>query len=155
MVQGRPAGRVEVCYRHEQRPDSLHSDGCLPVDAIAAKLGRILEQVQAGGIPGKSEERYRSLYEQMLESYTLYEIIRDSDGIPVDYRILELNEKAAGVFCRTRQELIGRRLFDVFPAIREGARNLYGEVAGRGVSVQRRLQEPRSGRWYDLYIFRP
>lgn len=158
VVQGRPAGRVEVCYLHEQDPGdegSHHTERRLPVDAIAAGLGRILEQVQAGGIPRRSEERYRSLYEQMLESYTLYEIVRDGDETPVDYRILELNEKAAGVFCRSRQELIGRRLFDVFPAIREGAREIYGEVAERGVPVQRRLQEPRSGRWYDLYIFRP
>ena len=153
VVHGRPAGRVEVCYRKEG--GQLHAEVRPLVDAIAARLGRILEQVQAGGSPGRSEERYRSLYEQMLESYTLYEIIRDGDGTPVDYRILELNEKAAGVFCHSREELIGRRLFDVFPAIREGARDLYGEVAGRGVPVQRRLQEPRSGRWYDLYIFRP
>jgi len=133
---------------------SLQNKGGPLVDALAARLGRILEQVQAGGIPGRSEEHRQFLYEQMLESYTLYEVVRDGDGVPVDYRIIELNEKAAGVFCRSREELIGRRLFDVFPAIREGASDLYGMVADRGVPVQRRLQEPRSGRWYDLYIFR-
>jgi len=149
---GRAAGRVEVCYREEG--GSLQNKGGPLVDALAARLGRILEQVQAGGIPGRSEEHRQFLYEQMLESYTLYEVVRDGDGVPVDYRIIELNEKAAGVFCRSREELIGRRLFDVFPAIREGASDLYGMVADRGVPVQRRLQEPRSGRWYDLYIFR-
>lgn len=153
VVHGRAAGRVEVCYREEG--GSLQNKGGPLVDALAARLGRILEQVQAGGIPGRSEEHRQFLYEQMLESYTLYEVVRDGDGVPVDYRIIELNEKAAGVFCRSREELIGRRLFDIFPAIREGALELYGEVADRGVPVQRRLQEPRSGRWYDLYIFRP
>jgi len=152
VVHGRAAGRVEVCYREEG--GSLQNKGGPLVDALAARLGRILEQVQAGGIPGRSEEHRQFLYEQMLESYTLYEVVRDGDGVPVDYRIIELNEKAAGVFCRSREELIGRRLFDVFPAIREGASDLYGMVADRGVPVQRRLQEPRSGRWYDLYIFR-
>ncbi len=157
-VHGQTVGKVEVCYRHERCREgdgSFLADGRPLADAVAARLGRILEQVQADGIPGRNEERYRHLYEQMLESYTLYEVVRDGDGNPVDYRIIELSEKAADIFCRSREELVGRRLFDVFPAIREGARTLYGEVAERGVPVRRRLQEPGSGRWYDLYIFRP
>lgn len=156
LVHGREFGRVEICYRHERhrKGEEAHlTDGRPLADAVAVRLGRVVEQVQATSI--RAEEGYRRLYERMLESYTLYEVIRDGDGNPVDYRIVELNEKAADVFARSREELVGQRLFDVFPAIREGARALYGEVAELGVPVQRRLQEPRSGRWYDLYIFRP
>ncbi|MDV2482135.1 PAS domain S-box protein [Methanoculleus sp. Wushi-C6] len=155
LVRGRTVGKVEVYCRHERCLDGggpVLADGRRLIDAVGARLGRIVEQVQAAAV---SEERYRFLYEQMLESYTLYEVVRDSEGNPVDYRIVELNEKAAGVFCRGREELVGRRLFDVFPAISEGARDLYGEVAERGAPMRRRLQEPGSGRWYDLYIFRP
>ncbi|WP_292520604.1 PAS domain S-box protein [Methanoculleus sp.] len=150
LVHGRTAGRVEICYREGE--GSFLADGRPLADAVAIRLGRVIEQVQPTS--GRADEGYRRLYEQMLESYTLYEVIRDGAGNPVDYRILELNEKAADLFGRSREELVGRRLFDVFPAIREGARLLYGEVADQGVPVQRRLQEPRSGRWYDLYIFR-
>ncbi|WP_292365802.1 MULTISPECIES: PAS domain S-box protein [unclassified Methanoculleus] len=158
VVHGRITGKVEVCYRH-----GLPGDGDAPlitderrlIDAVAGRLGRIIERIRASEALGRSEEKYRLLFEQMLESYTLYEVVRDGEGNPVDYLIVELNEKAADVFGRSREELVGQRLFDIFPAIAKGARVLYGEVAETGVPVQRRLQEPRTGRWYDLQIYRP
>ncbi|MCK8519756.1 PAS domain S-box protein [Methanoculleus sp. 7T] len=158
VVYGRTAGRVEVCYLHEQPEEDegpfLAGERPL-IDAVAERLGRIIERMRADEGLRKSEEKYRLLFEQMLESYTLYEIVRDGDGSPSDYRFIELNEKAADVFGRSREELVGRRLFDIFPAIREGARALYGEVAETGVPVQRPMQDPKTGRWYELHIYRP
>jgi len=158
VVHGRDVGRVEVCYRHT-RPGEGDAqplaDERLLTDAVAGSIGRIIERILADEAVRRSEEKYRLLFEHLLESYTLYEVVRDGAGNPVDYRIIELNEKAADVFGRSRDELIGRQLFDIFPAIREGARVLYGEVAETGVSVRRRLQEPKAGRWYDLRIYRP
>ncbi len=158
VVCGRIAGRVEVCYSHEEPEKDegpfLAEERSL-IDAVAGRLGRIIERVQANETLRRSEKKYRLLFEQMLESYTLYEVITDDTGSPVDYRLIELNEKAAAAFDHSREELIRRRLFDVFPAIREGARAIYGEVAETGAPVQRRLQEPKTGRWYDLHIYRP
>ena len=157
-VHGWIAGTVEVCYRHEQPGEDegpfLAEERSL-IDTVAERLGRTIEQVRADEGLRRSEEKYRLLFEQMLESYTLYEVARDSEGRPVDYEILELNEKAADVFGHSQEELIGWRLFDIFPAIREGAGAIYGGVAETGVSVHRRLQEPGSGRWYELHIYRP
>ncbi|MDD4568088.1 MAG: PAS domain S-box protein, partial [Methanoculleus chikugoensis] len=158
VVRGRIVGSVEVCYRHPRPEDDgaqFLVDERRLIDAVAGRLGRVIERMRANEALAKSEEKYRLLFEQMFESYTLYEVIRDDEGNPVDYRISELNEKAAEVFDRSREELVGQRLFDIFPAIREGARALYGEVAETGLPVQRRLQEPRTGRWYDLQIYRP
>ncbi|WP_243669612.1 PAS domain-containing protein [Methanoculleus chikugoensis] len=155
---GRIVGKVEVCYRHPRPEDDgtpFLVDERRLIDAVAGRLGRVIERMRANEALGRSEEKYRLLFERMLESYTLYEVIRDDEGNPVDYRISELNEKAAEVFGRSREELVGQRLFDIFPAIREGARALYGEVTETGLPVQRRLQEPRTGRWYDLQIYRP
>jgi len=157
-VHGRITGKVEVCYRHEVCGEDevpFLTDERRLIDAVARRLGRIIELMRATEALERSERKYRLLFEQMLESYTLYEVIPDGEGSPVDYRIIELNENAAGVFGRSREELVGQRLFDIFPAITKGARVLYGEVAETGVPMQRRLQEPRSRRWYDLQIYRP
>lgn len=158
VVHGRDVGRVEICYRHAQPREGDAqplADERLLIDAVAGRIGRIIERILADEAVRRSEEKYRLLFEHLLESYTLYEVVRDDAGNSVDYRILELNEKAADVFGLSRDELIGRRLFDIFPAIREGARVLYGEVTETGVSVRRRLQEPKTGRWYDMRIYRP
>ncbi|NLA37927.1 MAG: PAS domain S-box protein [Methanomicrobiales archaeon] len=158
IVHGRIAGRVEVCYRNEHpRMDEgpfLTEERSL-IDTVAERLGRVIERVRADKALRESEEKYRLLFKQMLESYTLYEVVRDSEGRPVDYRLIELNESAAELFGHSQDELIGRRLFDIFPAIREGAGAIYGEVAETGLTVQRRLREPGSGRWYELHIYRP
>ncbi|KAF5037982.1 PAS fold protein [anaerobic digester metagenome] len=158
VVCGRIAGKVEICYLHEEPAKDegpfLLEERSL-IDAVAARLGRIIERVRADEGLRRSEEKYRLLFEQMLESYTLYEVILDDAGDPIDYRLAELNEKATAVFGCSRDELIGRRLFDIFPAIREGALAIYGEVAETGIPTRRRLQEPKSGRWYDLHIYRP
>ncbi len=158
IVHGRVAGKVEVCYRRGLPGDDdapFLTDERRLIDAVARRLGRIIERMRANEGLERSEEKYRLLFEQMLESYTLYEVVRDDEGNPVDYLIVELNEKAADVFGRSREELVGQRLFNIFPAIAKGARILYGEVAETGVPMQRRLQEPRTGRWYDLQIYRP
>jgi|GEM_PF-606391 len=158
-VCGRIAGKVEVCYRHEQPEEDegpfLAEERSL-IDTVAERLGRTIERVRADEALRRSEEKYRLLFEKMLESYTLYEVIPGDAGSPADYRIIELNEKAAAVFGHSRDELVGRRLFDIFPAIRKkGAGAIYGEVAETGVPAQRRLQEPKTGRWYDLHVYRP
>ena len=158
VIHGRAAGKVEVCYLHEHPAADegpfLAEERSL-IDTIAERLSRTIERLRADERLRRNEEKYRLLFEQMLESYTLYEVVQDARGRPVDYRILELNEKAADVFGHSREELVGRRLFDIFPAIREGASVIYGEVAETGVPVQRRLQEPGSKRWYELHIYRP
>ena len=158
VVHGRIVGRMEVCYRHEHLPGDegpfLAEERSL-INTVAERLGRTIERMRADEGLRRSEEKYRLLFEQMLESYTLYEVVRDDEGRPIDYQLIELNESAAGIFGHSREDLIGRRLFDIFPAIRGGASAIYGEVAETGIPVRRRLQEPGSGRWYELNIYRP
>lgn len=158
IIHGRIAGKIEICYRHEHphRDEGpfLIEERSL-INTVAERLGRTVERMRADEELRRSEEKYRLLFEQMLESYTLYEVVSDDEGNLIDYRLLELNESAADLFGYSREELIGRCLFDIFPAIREGASAIYGEVAETGVPVQRRLQEPGSGNWYELHIYRP
>ncbi|MCX6156188.1 MAG: ATP-binding protein [Candidatus Kapabacteria bacterium] len=41
----------------------------------------------------KSEQKYRSLFESMSEGVALHEIIHDSYGTPIDYRIIDTNQQ--------------------------------------------------------------
>jgi PAS domain-containing protein len=57
----------------------------------------------------RHEDYRRSLFSQMTEGFALYEMIEDKNGIPVDYRFLEVNdayEKLTGL----RREHIIRKL---------------------------------------------
>jgi PAS domain S-box-containing protein len=65
--------------------------------------------------PASSEQRYRQLFESMIEGAALYEIICDATGKAVDYRYLALNpafERLTGLKAR---EVVGRTAREVTP----------------------------------------
>ncbi|MFC1669922.1 PAS domain S-box protein [Spirochaetota bacterium] len=63
----------------------------------------------------ESELRYRFLFQNLTNSFSLYEVITDEDRNPVDYKFLAVNpayEKTVGVKGST---LLGKKLLEVFP----------------------------------------
>jgi PAS domain-containing protein len=62
----------------------------------------------------ESEKKYRNLFENMTEAFSLFEVIRDENGQPKDLRILEVNKawEARGI---PREKAVGRRLSEVTP----------------------------------------
>jgi PAS domain S-box-containing protein len=54
-------------------------------------LSDITRQAQAQQSLKESEERFRSLFENMAEGVALHEIMFDENGNPLDYRILDFN----------------------------------------------------------------
>ena len=65
-VHGKPAGRIEVCYLEERAEEDegpfLQEERNL-LDAIAERLGRVVERVRTEQTLRESEQRYRVLSE--------------------------------------------------------------------------------------------
>jgi len=80
----------------------------------------------------RSEERYRTLFRELLSGFALHEILCDESGRPVDYRFLEINpafEKLTGIPGR---ELVGRTVLEVMPTTEPYWIERYGHVALTG-----------------------
>ncbi len=63
----------------------------------------------------ESELRYKSLFQNLYNSFSLYEVIFDKNGNPCDYRILDVNpayERTVGV---KASSVIGKTLLELFP----------------------------------------
>jgi PAS domain S-box-containing protein len=63
----------------------------------------------------ESERRYKSLFQNLYNSFSLYEVIFDENGNPHDYKILDVNpayEKTVGV---KASSIIGKTLLELFP----------------------------------------
>jgi PAS domain S-box-containing protein len=63
----------------------------------------------------KSEAMYRSLFENLNSSYSLYEVVYDEEGVPCDYKILAVNpayEETVGV---KAADVVGKTLLEAFP----------------------------------------
>ena len=54
-------------------------------------MSDITEQKKTENALYQSELRYRTLFENMMDSFALHEMIFDDNGLPVDYRFLEVN----------------------------------------------------------------
>ena len=64
------------------------------------------------------ESRFRGAIAASLDAFFLLEAVRDADGSVVDFRIVELNDRADDFLGSTRIDLIGRLACEVLPYLR-------------------------------------
>jgi PAS domain S-box-containing protein len=100
----------------------------------------------------ESEEKYRTLFNTLMEGFCIIEVIFDPDGRPVDYRFLEINPAFAVL--TGLQNAQGRLMRELAPDHEAYWFEIYGKVALTGESA-RFMNEARAlNRWYDVYAYR-
>ena len=104
----------------------------------------------------ESEQRYRSLFENMNTGFVLFEVVRDEQGRPVDLLIAAANrgfESATGL---RASEVVGRRLKDAVPGIEGDAADwigTYTRVALSGEPLQFEQGSELLGRYYAVSAY--
>ena len=142
VVDGDVKGHVEVHYleaRAEEDEGPFLAEERSLIEAVAERLGRIIERMRAQTALQESEKTAHALLNAPTDAAALI----DTDGF-----ILKTNETTAERFQETPESLVGRCLWDLFPP----------EVAERRKKHLRRLlqtKEPvrfideRGGMWHD------
>ncbi|OAS20005.1 hybrid sensor histidine kinase/response regulator [Methylobacterium platani] len=101
----------------------------------------------------RSEARYRTLFEAIDAGFCVIALRVSDDGVPEDYRFLEVNP----AFARQTglEAAAGRWMRDLAPGHEQHWFDLYGRVALTGEPV-RFVQPARSlgERWYEVHAFR-
>jgi PAS domain S-box-containing protein len=99
-----------------------------------------------------SEERYRLLFDTLIEGFCIIEVIFDPGGRPVDYRFLEINpafERQTGL-----KNARGRLMRELAPEHEAHWFEIYGRVASTGQPA-RFVNEARAlNRWYEVGAYR-
>jgi PAS domain S-box-containing protein len=87
----------------------------------------------------ESEEKNRALVENMDVAYAVHKIIENQNGKPIDYIFLEVNDAFERLTGLRREEILNKRVTEVFPGI-ESAKpdliTLYGKVAQTGKTLK-------------------
>jgi PAS domain S-box-containing protein len=103
----------------------------------------------------ESEQKYRTLFEEMLEGFALHEIICDEAGRPADYRYLAANPAFERLTGLKTANLIGKTILEVQPDIERKWIEIFGKVALTGVPVFFDSPSAALGRHYEVTAFRP
>jgi diguanylate cyclase (GGDEF)-like protein/PAS domain S-box-containing protein len=152
---------VEARLEHGGRGfDLLVSVGHL-TDARNEMLGSVVtltditERKRATEALQRSELRYRSLFENMLEGYAYCRVLFEQDQLR-DFVYLETNrafEDLTGL-----KDVVGKNVSDVIPGSLETDRelfDLYGRVALTGKSEKRETYFDALGIWISVAVYSP
>ncbi len=102
-----------------------------------------------------SENRFRTLFDSMINSVSLNEIVEDENGEPVDAIFLEVNPAFEQMTGLKREDIIGKREYDIFPFFDRRWIKICGKVARTGVSTTMEQHNARLDRYYTLKIYSP
>ncbi len=115
----------------------------------------ITENKKAEDAIALSEKKYRMLFKEMLNGFALHEIICNEDGIPVDYRFLEINPAFELLTGLSAKNLVGKTVKDVLPGTEAFWIERYGRVALTGEpDMFMQYTEPLD-RYYEVLAYCP
>jgi len=102
----------------------------------------------------QSEQKYRSLFENMTTGFAIHEMIFDDKGNSTDYRFIEVNpafEKLTGL---KSEDIIDKKATEVIPGIEKDWIKTFGRVVKTGDSIAYHNNVSELGRYFDTWIFK-
>ena len=157
-------GSVEVRVRHSAGHWVwMHVRGKTFVDNKGEKQVLIIsrditERKKAEQKLKGSEEKYRSLFDNMLDGFAYCKIILDHDNNPVDFFFLEVNDAFERLTGLKKEETIGKRVTEVIPGIENSKPNLfeiYGKVALIGEDTKFEIFFEPLKIWLSISVYSP
>lgn len=147
----------------------LNCSGTDVIDVVRNHVGTLIKQGKkwslienasrrklANGALELSEQKYSSLFENMVDGFAYHKILLDSQGKPANYVFLEANKAFEKLTGLKLANIKGKKATDVLPDIDKDPADwigVYGKVALTGKSVNFENYAEPLNRWYRVSAF--
>jgi len=124
-------------------------------EIIASRAGAEIKRKRTEDTLSESEERYRSLFENMLEGYAYCRMLFDHDA-PLDFIYISVNDAFGKITGLT--DVVGKKVSEVIPGIRESNPELfeiYGRIALTGQPEAFETYVDVLGIWFSITAYSP
>ncbi|WP_340817657.1 PAS domain S-box protein [Methanolobus sp. WCC4] len=127
------------------------------IQLICSVIHDISERKNIEKIVIESEKKYRELFENNISGVAITEIIKDESGYPTDFIFLEVNsafEKHTGI---KTEDVIGKRMTQVFPAIekrKDTDLGLHRKVALTGIPSSAETYSHDLERYFSVNVYK-
>lgn len=106
----------------------------------------------------ESEEKFRSLFENMNEGFALHKMVYDQRNQAIDYIFLDANQTFEHFTGLKISDILNKPVTEVIPGIEKAEPSviaMYGEVADTGIEKKFELYFEPFERWYAIRAFSP
>lgn len=79
-----------------------------------------------------NELRYRAMFNTMHSGFSLLEVVPDEANQPVDFAVLEINPALTKIVGKPREELLGKRLSEIYPSNKDHWIKRLAQIAQTG-----------------------
>jgi len=128
------------------------------ISSVEGVLRDITERKQVEEKLQKSEEKYRALFDNMLDGFAFHETVLNKNNVPVDYTFIEVNDAFENQTGLKREKIIGKKVTEVLPGIENdptGWIELYGKVSLTLKDIRFESFAETLNKWYSIYVYSP
>ncbi|PKL11924.1 MAG: PAS domain S-box protein [Spirochaetae bacterium HGW-Spirochaetae-8] len=102
-----------------------------------------------------STERYEILFAQSPMGIALHQLLCDSDGKPIDFRYLEVNNAFEQLTGHLASEVVGRKASELFPTSYKANLEVFSKVALTGNSVDFEVYSTEFNKYLEIKAYQP